>query len=100
MCQIISVQPYYKVERIVTSMNQDSVVHQRKLVLYPSKITSAYREFHISEVYDISYKHMGEDQGVLYLHTKQGVFPFLVATEPDDFICEFRKLNEVANEPF
>ncbi|GGF70753.1 hypothetical protein GCM10010912_14960 [Paenibacillus albidus] len=91
---MISVQPYYKVERVVTPLEQQTVTHYRTLQLYESKIVSAYREFPLSEVYDLSFKRIGENpgHGVLYLHAKQGVFPYMVEKDPANFINEFMNL--------
>ncbi|WP_244310720.1 hypothetical protein [Paenibacillus ottowii] len=94
MHNIISVQPYYKVERIVTPLKQETVIHRRVLHLYTTKIISAYREFTLKEVYDTSFKSIGKDYGVLYLHTKQGVFPYNVESDPKDFMIEFKKIVE------
>ncbi|QNR69429.1 hypothetical protein IAQ67_10645 [Paenibacillus peoriae] len=91
---IVSVQPYYKAERIVTPLKQETVIHRRVLHLYTTKIVSAYREFSLNEVYDISFKSIGQGHGVLYLHTKQGVFPYTVESDPKDFMIEFKKIVE------
>lgn len=65
MHNTISVQPYYKAERIVTPLKQETVIHRRVLHLYTTKIVSAYREFSLNEVYDISFKSIGQGHGVL-----------------------------------
>lgn len=90
MHQVIAVQPYYKVERAVNRFSQNTHVHQREIILYATRIVSTYREFPIREVYDMSFKSMGEDQGILYLHTKQGVYPYSVEGDPADFIEAFK----------
>lgn len=89
---VIAVQPYYKVERIVTADNQETVVHERSLRLYSTRIVSAYHEFPIEEVFDISFRDLGQGQGVLYLHTKQGVFPYMLDSVVEMFISEVKQL--------
>lgn len=89
---IIAIQPYYKVERIITADNIDLIVHQRSLCLYPTRIVSAYREFLIEEIFDVSFRDLGLGHGVLYLHTKQGVFPYTVESAVELFISEVKRL--------
>ncbi len=88
---IIARQAYYKVERVVTADNLETVIHQRSLCLYPTRIVSAYREFLIEEIFDISFRDLGEGHGVLYLHTTQGVFPYTVETAAELFIDEVKR---------
>ncbi|ULO05642.1 hypothetical protein H1230_21550 [Paenibacillus sp. 19GGS1-52] len=92
MYKVIAELPYYKVERAMTSFAQETLVHQRVMYLYETKIVSSYREFPILEVYDMSFRNIGEDHGILYLHTKQGVYPFTVKTVPTNFIQAFKEL--------
>lgn len=89
---IIATQPYYKIERSVTAGNLETIIHQRSLCLYPDRIVSAYREFLIKEIYDISFRDLGQGHGVLYLHTKQGVFPYTLEADAELFISEVKRL--------
>lgn len=89
---VIAIQPYFKVERVVTADNQETVVHERSLCLYSTRIVSAYREFPIEEVFDISFRDLGQGQAVLYLHTKQGVFPYMIESVAEKFISEVKQL--------
>lgn len=88
----IAIQPYYKVEREVTGVDQKTVVHDRIIYLYENKIVTGFREFPIDNVFDISYRQMGGEEGLLYLHTKQGVYSYTVKTDPRKFIDAFKKL--------
>lgn len=88
----IAVQPYYKVERIMTGEKLEIIKQRRLLCLYPTQIRSAYRRFSIEDVFDISFKDYGQGEGVLYLHTKQGVFPYTVEEVDERFIAEVRRL--------
>ncbi|UQZ32761.1 hypothetical protein C2I18_03830 [Paenibacillus sp. PK3_47] len=89
---IIATQPYYKIERVVSAGDLETIIHQRSLCLYPDRIVSAYREFIIEEIFDISFRDLGQGHGVLYLHTKQGVFPYTVEADAELFIAEVKKL--------
>lgn len=88
----IAAHPYYKVEREVTGTEQRTVVHDRLMYLYGNKIITQYREFPIEEVFDISYRQMGIEGGLLYLHTKQGVFSYTINSDPVDFIKAYKEL--------
>lgn len=89
---IIATQPYYKVERIVTADSIETVVHQRSLFLYANRIKSAYREFPLAEIFDVSFRDLGQGHGVLYLHTKQGVYAYPVDSAVESFITEVKSL--------
>jgi hypothetical protein len=88
----IAVHPYYKVDREVTDSGQQVVNHDRIMYLYPTKVMSEYREFLIQDVFDMSYRRIGAEEGILYLHTRQGLFPYNVRTDPTGFIRAFKKL--------
>lgn len=85
----ISIQPYYKVQRDVSSTHQQDVELQRYLYLYEDKVVSAYREFPIEQVTDVSYRQFGKG-GLLYLHTLKGVFSYPVKSSPKSFIDAFK----------
>lgn len=88
----IAVQPYYKVERKVSSTEQKVAVQDRLMYLYEHRIVTKHREFPIVDVFDLSYRRIGEDGGLLYLHTKQGVFSYTVNGNPLPFIEAYRAL--------
>lgn len=89
---IIATQPYYKTERIVNADNFGTIIHHRSLDLYPDRMVTAYREFRIEEIFDISFRDLGQGHGVLYLHAKQGVFPYTVESDAELFISEVKRL--------
>lgn len=89
---MLAIQSYYKIHRKVTSIEQTTVVHERSMYLYEHKVTTQYREFPIDEVFDMSYRKMGAEGGFLYLHTKQGVYPYTVRADPNEFISAFKEL--------
>ncbi|XEC94170.1 hypothetical protein AB6A23_23085 [Paenibacillus tarimensis] len=89
----IAVQPYYKVLREVNGIEDTTVVEHRQIYLYVDKIVTKHREFLISEVFDMSYRQMGNDEGLLYLHTKRGVYSYPVKENPESFIEAFKVLD-------
>ncbi|MNI23172.1 hypothetical protein D3C73_767470 [compost metagenome] len=88
----IAKQPYYKVERRITSLEQTTSVEHRIMYLYEERIVTKYREFAITEVFDLSYRALGPDGGLLYLHTQQGVYSYMVSTQPQSFIEAYKQL--------
>lgn len=86
MVEPIAVQPYYKVERKINHLHIEIIEHHRLLKLYPDKIVSKYREFPIEKVFDLSYRSISSDHGMLYLHTQEGVYPFTLKENPRLFI--------------
>lgn len=88
----IATQTYYKVERSVCSLEQKIVRKDRLLYLYKEKVVTKHREFPIQEVWDISYRSMGGEGGILYLHTRQGVFSYMVSDNPQPFIEAYKDL--------
>ncbi|MEK3734782.1 MULTISPECIES: hypothetical protein [Paenibacillus] len=89
----IAVQTYYKIRREVTAIEQRTVEQERTMYLYKDRVVTAYREFPIAQVFDLSYRKMGGGtEGFLYLHTQQGVYAYTVKEDPDPFIQAFRNL--------
>ncbi|CAM4513338.1 hypothetical protein FHS16_006060 [Paenibacillus endophyticus] len=82
----IAEMPYYKVGREIIGNEQITVVNERFIQLYPDKITTRYHEFLIRELFDISYRRLGSEEGFLYLHTKHGIFSYSIKTDPTGFI--------------
>jgi hypothetical protein len=83
---------YYKIHREVLNSKQETVKEYRKLYLYKDRIVTKYREFKVEEVFDISYKAIGKEEGFLYLHTNQGVFSYTLSIDPKSFIEAYKKL--------
>ncbi|WP_245772993.1 hypothetical protein [Paenibacillus catalpae] len=78
--------------REILNAEQTIVKEARKMFLYKEKIKTKYREIRLEDVLDISYKNIGDGEGILYLHTNQGVFPFMVSMDPKPFIESYFKL--------
>lgn len=92
MTASIADQPYFVTERQVTLEGQFSVAHHHVMSLCENEIVTHVRSFSLHEVYDLSYRKLGNREGILYLHTKQGVFPYQVKSDPAAFMDAFRSL--------
>lgn len=91
MSDAVAVQPYYKIERMCQTDGQVAVTIQHAMSLHPDYIQTHAQSFSIRDVYDMSYRRLGDNKGILYLHTNQGVFPYNVNSDPNSFIAAFRK---------
>lgn len=87
---LIAQHPYIKIERKVTSNEQLEIEHDRIIYLYSDKVVTHYREFPIKDVMDFSYRKIADQGGILYLHTLQGVFTYIVKHSPEAFITAYR----------
>lgn len=89
--QFIAKQPYVKVVRQVSALEQKDTEEQRYMYLYEDKIVTRYREFPIENVMDISYRLTGKKtKGMLYLHTLKGVYAYIIKSSPEQFIDAFK----------
>lgn len=90
MPELLAEQPYVKVIREIASLQQVDTEQERTMYLYEDRVVTKYREFPIEEVMDISYRFIGKKGGILYLHTSEGVFPYIVKVSPEAFVKVFR----------
>jgi len=88
--KLIAEQPYIKVQREVSSVEQIKIEHERTIYLYEEKVVTQNRKFPIDEVIDMSYRFIGGDGGLLYLHTTKGVFSYTVKSSPKEFVEAFK----------
>jgi hypothetical protein len=95
---MICSQPYIKITRSIEVIKQSITEIEYHLKLFGDKIESDAHHFFIWEILDISYKSFSGPDGLLYLHTNQGVFPFFVKTNPEVFISEFKKLKNLESK--
>ncbi|MEK5184972.1 hypothetical protein [Solibacillus sp. FSL W7-1324] len=87
---LIAQHPYFKVERTVTGTEQFEIEHDRIIYLYNDKVVTQNREFPINIVMDFSYRKIASQGGILYLHTLQGVYTYIVKSSPEAFINAYR----------
>lgn len=91
--RLIASQPYIKIERIVSSLEQKDIEHQRTVYLYEDRITTRHREFPMKDVLSVSQKRIGSIGGLLYIHTASGLFSYTIQTPADAFIQAFEQIN-------
>ncbi|WP_077213611.1 hypothetical protein [Bacillus dakarensis] len=84
-------QPYSIIERKIIDNEQHIIKRKSFIRLYQDKITTDKNVFLMREIHDISYRQ-GLLNGMLYIHTNQGVFPYMVLSDPARFIEEVKKL--------
>ncbi|WP_405097824.1 hypothetical protein [Oceanobacillus sp. FSL H7-0719] len=90
MTRLLAEQAYYKIIREVDSITQRNTEQKRVIYLYEDRIATKYREFHIDHVIDISYRFIGKQGGLLYLHTNKGLFSYPVKSSPEEFVKAFK----------
>ncbi|WP_156290041.1 hypothetical protein [Oceanobacillus salinisoli] len=88
---LIAEQPYVKVERRVRSIEQVDIEHKRTIYLYSDKVVTERREFPMKDVMDISYRLIGGEGGLLYLHTSHGVYSYIVKSSPEEFVLKCKE---------
>ncbi|MFC4558435.1 hypothetical protein ACFO3D_09450 [Virgibacillus kekensis] len=91
---LIAQQPYVKVKREVHSIEQIDIELNRMIYLYDDKVVTQHREFPVTDVLDMSYRQVGGDGGLLYLHTIKGVYTYTVKFSPTKFIEAFKVLKD------
>ncbi|RFA35606.1 hypothetical protein CAI16_07370 [Virgibacillus dokdonensis] len=87
---LIAKQAYFKMERVVSSLQQEDIKQERMLYLYTNKVVTQRREFPIDNVLDFSYRPVSNQGGILYLHSLQGVYTYTVDSSPEEFIQIFQ----------
>ncbi len=87
----IAKQPYIKVIRKISSIKKIEQEEERVMYLMKEKLVTAYREFLLQDVLDLSYKKIGDRGGLLYIHTNHGLYTYSVKTSPTQFIETCKK---------
>ncbi|WP_163102003.1 hypothetical protein [Peribacillus alkalitolerans] len=88
----ITYMPFVTVHRVIK--NGQLMIWEEGHII---KLTAQYVEtpshqFSFENVHDVSFKEFSTKEGILYLHTSQGVFPFQVKERPHSFINRFKTL--------
>ncbi|RWR12565.1 hypothetical protein QNH23_16680 [Siminovitchia fortis] len=87
---LLAVQPYVKVRRQIIDGEIVSEEEERKIYLYQDRLVTKHREFPIRDISDLSFRKMGDEGGLLYVHTSRGIFSYTVPSSPESFIKAFR----------
>lgn len=78
---------YYEVRRHIDFyFVQQSVESEKFLHGTDEGIRCAVRQFSWKQLHDISYKPFSSGEGLLYLHTHQGMFSYRVKDNPTTFL--------------
>lgn len=83
---------YIKVIREITKLEKIETKENRELVLYKTKLTTRHREFLIEELIKVAYRKIGEDGGLIFIHTESGVFSYTVEEIDESFIHSVNNL--------
>lgn len=83
---------YIKVIREITKLEKKETKENRELVLYETKLTTKHREFLIEELIKVAYRKIGEEGGLIIIHTERGLFSYTVEEIDEDFIHIVNKL--------
>ncbi|WP_062106802.1 hypothetical protein [Bacillus niameyensis] len=89
---LLAVQSYFKVHREIIDFEQVEREIGQTMYLYNHKIVTELHHFLLEDVWDLSYRSIGDGGGMLYLHTIQGLYPYLVKTSPQEFIEAFKTI--------
>lgn len=83
---------YTIVHRSIQDFVQKQIPYNYTLELTEIAIISNQRTFKLNRLFDISYKPFTNGQGFLYLHTDEGLFSFVISSDPTQFIQTCRSL--------
>lgn len=84
--EVIASHPYIKVVREVTGLEKTETTDKRELKLYQTKLTTRHREFNIEDLIDVATRKIGEEGGLIFIHTTSGLFSYTVEEIDKTFI--------------
>ena len=90
--KLLSSITYIDTERSIEAGEMKVVETERNIDLYKDTLITPGTQFHVANVWDISYKSFSSEARLLYLHTHRGVLTYMVYTDPDKFVKTFKKL--------
>lgn len=90
----LSTLHYTVVERVIENFQQLHKKNQHTLILTTTEIQSNEKTFQLNALFDVSYKPFSNGQGFLYLHTCEGVFSFVISSNPQQFIQTFKRISK------
>ncbi len=88
--KLIYSQPYVIVIRKIDNNQQLYIRTLAYIHLYKDRIETESQTFSLKNVYDMSFKSFSSNHGFLYLHTHQGVFTYIVESNPSELIQIFK----------
>ncbi|GIN91625.1 hypothetical protein J6TS1_15860 [Siminovitchia terrae] len=88
--RLLAVQSYVKVQRQIIDAEIVYKEEDRQIYLYYDRLVTKHREFPTRDISDLSFRKMGDEGGLLYVHTSRGIFSYTVPSSPESFIKAFR----------
>ncbi len=82
----ISSISYSRTEKYIEKFEQKYSMNTFTLSLYYYKIVTEARTFELEIISDISFKPFSTNGGLLYLHTNEGVFTYILENDPQTFM--------------
>ena len=92
--QVVCTLVYNSVEKVTGWYGQTTNHNTHYIHLYTDTISTAKNSFPLEHVHDMSYKPFSNGAGLLYLHTNQGLFMFVVEVDPTNFIDMYKSLTK------
>lgn len=86
----LDVQDYMRVEIEVNGLEKKKYKQVETMYLYMDRIETANHTFSIENVLDLSFRRIGGEGGLLYLHTNKGLYTYTVESSPESFIRAFK----------
>lgn len=83
-------QKYMRVELEIDGLEKKKYKQVETMYLYSDQVVTANHTFPIENVLDISFRKIGGEGGLLYLHTNKGVYTYTVESSPEHFIRTFK----------
>lgn len=92
--EILSTIQYTVVERFIENFQQQKKEYQYTLALTRTAVYSNSHHFLLDALFDVSFKPLSNGQSFLYLHTNQGLFSFIISSNPENFIQTFKGISK------
>lgn len=89
---VLSSLTYVNTERLIEAGELKIVHTEHALHLYEDTVIDSATQFHLNNVWDVSYRSFSDEANLLYLHTHRGVVAYKVYTDPGHFVTMFKKL--------
>lgn len=86
----LTFQYYTRVEVEVNGLEKKKYKQVQTMYLYTDRIETANDTFPIENVLDVSFRKIGGEGGLLYLHTNKGLYTYTVEASPEWFIRTFK----------
>lgn len=92
--EVLSTIQYTVVERFIENFEQQKKEFHYTLSLTRTAVYSNSHHFLLETLFDVSFKPLSNGQSFLYLHTNQGLFSFIISSNPEKFIQTFKSISK------